>query len=244
MYSNVSRGVARTGIVDGMKVVNQRTGPPQKQSERGEQTRARLLEATIQSIAHDGVAGASVERITERAGVSRGLIRHYYGSKSRLLAEAFRRLADDYRGMLGIGLAPASRSAEERLRQAILRSFEEIRDVRERQYAWFGFWALARTDRELHRINSELYEDVVDHLGGLIRDVAVEHGRAVDAEAAGRGLTAMIEGAWVLATVGVEGMTLPAAERVCLDYAARLLALESLEPAPKDREPPRVSSPA
>ena len=219
-----------------MSVRHEHAKSPQKQAERGEQTRGRLLEATIRSIAQDGVAGASVERITERAGVSRGLIRHYYGSKSRLLAEAFQRLADDYRGMLGIGIDPegfAASDAEVRLRDAILQAFEEIRDAHDRQYAWFGFWALARTDDELHRINHELYGDVVKHLGGLIGDVATKHGRQVDSVGAGRGLAAMIEGAWLHTTIGVEGMSLPEAERVCLEYAARLLSLESLDGPPE-----------
>ena len=38
---------------------------------RGRAMRTRLVEATIASIAHDGLAGASVEAITRRAGVSR-----------------------------------------------------------------------------------------------------------------------------------------------------------------------------
>ena len=45
-------------------------------TERGEAMQARLVEATIASIAQDGLAGASIEKITRRAGVSRGLVRH------------------------------------------------------------------------------------------------------------------------------------------------------------------------
>lgn len=200
--------------------------------ERGEQTRARLVEATIESIAVDGISGASVERITERAGVSRGLVRHYYRGKSQLVAAAFLRLADDYRAMLGIGeTAPPGASPQVRLREAIVQAFERIRGIYERQYAWFGFWALARTDETLERINHELYDEVVDHLGGLIGAAAEELGHDVDATAAGRGVAALIEGAWLHAIIGVEGMSLDEAERICLDYAARLLSVEALESA-------------
>ena len=45
-----------------------------------------------------GPAGVSIERITDAAGVSRGLVRHHFGSKRQLLLEAFRRLADEAAG--------------------------------------------------------------------------------------------------------------------------------------------------
>jgi AcrR family transcriptional regulator len=57
----------------------------------------RLIEATILCMANYGPAGVSIERITDAAGVSRGLVRHHFGSKRRLLLEAFQRLADGQR---------------------------------------------------------------------------------------------------------------------------------------------------
>lgn len=200
-------------------------------AERGRLMRARLLEATIQSIARDGISGASIERITELAGVSRGLVRHYYGNKSQLLVEAFQLLADDFRGMLGMpgygGPLPGD-DAQVRLRRAIAPMFQRIRRGREHQYAWFGFWALARSDADIELINHTLYEDVVAHLGALVAAAAAEQGREIDAAAAGRGLAAMAEGAWVHCVIGVKGVSIAEAERLCLDYAARLLGVPAL----------------
>src|SRR5664280_1124045 len=91
--------------------------------------RARLVEATISSIAQDGLAGASIEKITRRAGVSRGLVRHYFGAKSNLLAEAFQKLAQDYREMLGMDQSDSlesDRAAELRLRRSILPMFDRL----------------------------------------------------------------------------------------------------------------------
>jgi AcrR family transcriptional regulator len=201
-------------------------------AERGERTRARLRDATIESIARDGVAGASVERITQRAGVSVGLVRHHFGNKSRLLVEAFQLLADDYRAMLGIGASDEDvreGSAERRLRAALLPTFERLDGGPDRQYAWFGFWSLARSDVEIQRITKALYEDVVSHLSDLIDAVAAASGSEVDAAAAGWGLAAMIEGVWVCSAVGLERDSAGAAERLCLDYVSCLLGLESLD---------------
>jgi len=191
--------------------------------------RGRLVAATIASIAQDGLAGASIEKITRRAGVSRGLVRHYFGAKSNLLAEAFQKLAQDFREMLGMHLTEApdgDKAAEIRLRRSILPMFDRLEPAPDRQYAWFGFWALARSEPQIEHLNHELYEEIVEYLGGQVADVAARRGKSVDAAAAGRGLAAMMEGAWVHSIIGVEGMTVAEAQRLSLDYVARLLGGE------------------
>jgi TetR/AcrR family transcriptional repressor of bet genes len=202
------------------------TAAPRPPTARGEAMRARLIEATIASIAEDGLAGASIEKITRRAGVSRGLVRHYFDAKSNLLAEAFVRLAQDFRAMLGMGLPDApdgDEAAEIRLRRSILPMFDRLAPAPDRQYAWFGFWALARSEPQIEQLNHELYEEIVAYLGDQVADVASRRGLHVDAAAAGRGLAAMMEGAWVHSIIGVEGMTVVEAQRLSLDYVARLL---------------------
>jgi TetR/AcrR family transcriptional regulator, regulator of cefoperazone and chloramphenicol sensitivity len=49
-------------------------------------SRARLRDAAIRLFAERGVAGTSVRDIAEAAGVTAGLITHYFGSKERLKA--------------------------------------------------------------------------------------------------------------------------------------------------------------
>jgi AcrR family transcriptional regulator len=56
------------------------------QEERTLSTRRRLVEATIAAIDEEGFAGASVSRIVERAGVSRGGHLHHFASKDLILA--------------------------------------------------------------------------------------------------------------------------------------------------------------
>ena len=200
--------------------------PHVTRAERGQQTRARLIEATIMSIAHDGVAGALVTRIASLAGVSQGLIRHYFGSKSRLIAEAFSQLTDEMRELLGMGSGTARDkgcSARERLDSVVVRSFETLRGIHERQYAWFGFWALARSDDDLARINSELYAETVHHLGKLAADVAAEQGADIDVDAAGRRLASLLDGTWLHLTIGIEGYSRREAELICLEYVSQLL---------------------
>ena len=43
------------------------------------------------SVAQHGTAGSTFERVAREAGVSRGLLHYYFGTKEQLLAEAVRR---------------------------------------------------------------------------------------------------------------------------------------------------------
>jgi AcrR family transcriptional regulator len=51
----------------------------------------RIVEAMRRSVALHGTAGSTFERVAREAGVSRGLLHYYFGTKERLLAEAVRR---------------------------------------------------------------------------------------------------------------------------------------------------------
>ena len=54
----------------------------------------RIVEAMRQSVARRGVAGSTFDHVAREAGVSRGLLHYYFGTKERLLAEVVRRDCD------------------------------------------------------------------------------------------------------------------------------------------------------
>jgi AcrR family transcriptional regulator len=68
--------------------------PRRTQSERREETRGRLLDATIESLIDEGYAGTTIRRVTERAGVSQGAQSHHFPRRVDLVASAFERLAE------------------------------------------------------------------------------------------------------------------------------------------------------
>jgi AcrR family transcriptional regulator len=51
----------------------------------------RIIEAMRRSVARRGTAGSTFERVAREAGVSRGLLHYYFGTKEQLLVEAVRR---------------------------------------------------------------------------------------------------------------------------------------------------------
>jgi AcrR family transcriptional regulator len=68
--------------------------PRRTQSERREETRGRLLDATIESLIEVGYAGTTIRRVTELAGVSQGAQSHHFPHRVDLVTSAFERLAE------------------------------------------------------------------------------------------------------------------------------------------------------
>jgi AcrR family transcriptional regulator len=56
----------------------------------GEKAR-RIVEAMRRSVARHGAAGSTFDHVSREAGVSRGLLHYYFGTKEQLLIEAVRR---------------------------------------------------------------------------------------------------------------------------------------------------------
>jgi AcrR family transcriptional regulator len=52
---------------------------------------SRIVDAMRTSVAARGIAGATFDHVASEAGVSRGLLHYYFGSKERLLIEVLRR---------------------------------------------------------------------------------------------------------------------------------------------------------
>src|ERR1039457_7585647 len=77
---------------------------------RGELTgdrAARIVEAMRVSVAARGIAGSTFDHVAREAGVSRGLLHYYFGTKERLLVEAVRRYGELRMEMLERPLAGA-----------------------------------------------------------------------------------------------------------------------------------------
>ena len=77
-----------------------------------EDTRRRqLVEVTIDSLAELGYVGTTLAQIAARAGVSPGLVAHYFGDKDGLLDAAFRSLARRVGDQVRARLAPSEHAA-------------------------------------------------------------------------------------------------------------------------------------
>jgi AcrR family transcriptional regulator len=74
----------------GMTAAATATVPAATRSLSGEKAQ-RIVEAMRRSVARRGTAGSTFDHVSREAGVSRGLLHYYFGTKEQLLVEAVRR---------------------------------------------------------------------------------------------------------------------------------------------------------
>jgi AcrR family transcriptional regulator len=84
----------------------------------------RIVDAMRESVARRGSAGSTFDHVAREAGVSRGLLHYYFGTKERLLVEVVRRDSEIRLGTLAAALGVA-RTAEDFI-DALVRSLEQL----------------------------------------------------------------------------------------------------------------------
>jgi TetR/AcrR family transcriptional regulator len=99
--------------------------PARSNSDRADQTRARILEAATNEFSANGLAGARTERIAEAAGVNKALLYYYFRSKQELYNAALEELAEQVVSS-GLSVMSLKCSAGERLVHFALNHFDRI----------------------------------------------------------------------------------------------------------------------
>jgi AcrR family transcriptional regulator len=69
-------------------------GAASKERQLSGEKAQRIIDAMRDSVARRGAAGSTFEHVAREAGVSRGLLHYYFGTKERLLIEVVRRDSD------------------------------------------------------------------------------------------------------------------------------------------------------
>src|ERR1700733_3373748 len=99
--------------------------PTRSNSDRADQTRARILEAATNEFSANGLAGARTERIAEAAGVNKALLYYYFRSKQELYNAALEEIAEKV-VLSGLSAMNLECSAGERLVHFALNHFDRI----------------------------------------------------------------------------------------------------------------------
>jgi TetR/AcrR family transcriptional repressor of bet genes len=136
--------------------------------ESEESRRSALIAATQELVAEGGPEAATVRAIAERAGVTPGLIRHYFHSKEELNRAAYRTLMDGMTAkgsdaIEGVGAQPAERLAAfiaASLRPPVLDAGAVV--------LWAGYMHKVRSDADLLAVHEAGYLAYRDTLQRLI----------------------------------------------------------------------------
>ncbi|WP_137870462.1 TetR family transcriptional regulator C-terminal domain-containing protein [Sphingopyxis sp. 2PD] len=160
--------------------------------ESADARRADLIEATAAVLAEHGLAGTNVRAICAKAGVSPGLLRHYFDGIDDLVAATYQATSDRMDAIFAAAVAGAGADPHARLTAYLTASFRPPVTDPELLGAWTAFWALARSDARMAEIHAESYAGYRARLGELLTACG-----ARDAERLAIMLTAMVDGLWL-----------------------------------------------
>ena len=164
-----------------------------------DERRQSLIEATARVLASKGAAGVSVRAICAEAGVSPGLLRHYFSGVSEAIAETYRMTGRNIEAALAAAVVNAGPDPRARLLAYITASFRPPIADPQLLASYIALWSLSRSDPRVARVRAEVYRDFRSGLEALI----AEHRQDLDdARLTAIALTALIDGLWLELSLG------------------------------------------
>ncbi len=166
--------------------------------ESADTRRDALIAACARVLALHGASGTSVRAICTEAGVSPGLLRHYFDGIEALIADTYRatgaRVSEALHAAVEAEAGPRSR-----LLAFITASFREPIADPELLATWLAFWSLSRTDAAIGKIHAEIY---AENRADMERLIAACPGAPADPRLAAVALAALVDGLWLELSLG------------------------------------------
>lgn len=111
-----------------------------------------LIEATLVSVEQHGLHQTTINTISGLAGLSSGLISHYFGGKQELIEATQRYLLDQLKQALLSRTSAQALPPLERLYAIVETNFSELQRSRPVTKTWLSFWSQAMHEPGLARL--------------------------------------------------------------------------------------------
>jgi AcrR family transcriptional regulator len=128
----------------------------------------RIVDAMRKSVAKRGAAGSTFEQVAREAGVSRGLLHYYFGTKERLLVEVVRRDTELRIEMLDEPLAKAQ-TVDDVLDGLVTLLMDLIENEPEYFLLLFELFSAGRRNTDIQRELGQLFQRTRGHVGEILR---------------------------------------------------------------------------
>jgi AcrR family transcriptional regulator len=158
--------------------------------------RQALIEATARCLAEKGAGAISVRAICARAGVSAGLLTHYFDGVDALILATYRDVGEKVAAAMERAVADAGPDPLDRLWAYLQANFQPPVLDPNLLATWISFWSLVKTSPEIAATHAETYGGSRERLEVLLREAAPQIPRPA-ARIAAIGLTAMVDGLWL-----------------------------------------------
>ena len=155
-----------------------------------------LIEACARVLATKGASGASVRAICAEAGVSPGLLTHYFSGVNALVAATYEATGVAVEAALEAAVQ-SEKAPRAQLIAYLTASFRAPVSDPALLATWLAFWSLARTDPAIAALHMRIYGGYRARLEQLITACAPG-----DQRLTAIGLTALVDGLWLELSLG------------------------------------------
>jgi len=183
-----------------------------------------LVQATMAVIDRVGLHAASIALISKEAGVSTGIINHYFGGKHGLLEETMREILRQLSFTITSQLKALPKDAhQQRINAVINGNFEGYQAENKVAKTWLAFWSYSMHDAQLKRLQRVNERRLLSHLRIELKGLLpVEQ-----AELVAHGIASLIDGIWLRGTLNPEGIDADKARAIINDYLEKQLTFYS-----------------
>ena len=183
--------------------------------------RQQLIDATMATIDEAGLADSTIMQISRRAGVSAGIISHYFGGKDGLLEATMRHILAD------LGASVARRrdtlngsDARAHLYAIVEGNFDRSQVSQAVMKTWLAFWTTSMHKPDLQRLQRVNDRRLYSNISYQFR----KHLTPARARTAARGLAALIDGLWLRGALSPEKFDVSNAVWLACRYVDEQLA--------------------
>lgn len=129
----------------------------------------RIIDSMRSSVAARGIAGSTFEHVAREAGVSRGLLHYYFGTKERLLVEVVRRDTELRVARLDEPLG-AAQTVDDVLDVLVSNLLDTIEHEPGVFALLFEVFSAGRRNEEIRREVADLFRRTRDHVAGILEE--------------------------------------------------------------------------
>jgi AcrR family transcriptional regulator len=133
----------------------------------------RIVEAMRRSVARRGTAGSTFDHVSREAGVSRGLLHYYFGTKEQLLVEAVRRDCELRLELLERQLSTAQ-TADDFIDLMAQNLQETVREDPDFVTLVFELFTLSRRNEDIAVEYAELMRRTREQVAGMLADAQLQ----------------------------------------------------------------------
>ncbi len=196
--------------------------PRKERKQNADKRRQQLLDATLRSIAANGLAKTTLATVATEAGLSQGVAVFYFKTKTGLLTEALRAKYQEYENHWSAAINANSDNPADQLKALIDADFAPEVCTKESLAIWYAFWGEQNFTSEFASVTNEFDNRRSDAMAAVCRDL-MQSASSEETARIAEWIDTMIDGFWLRLHVNADIYTREGAFQEVLMLVERLI---------------------